>query len=338
LTTLETRQFGNSGIDITSVGAGTWAIGGLHWKYNWGPQDDACSVRALRHAVESGINWVDTAAAYGLGHAEEIVGRAISAFPEADRPLVFTKCGLRWSEADRWGDPHNFLRPDSIRMECEASLRRLGAERIDLYQFHWPDPKVPVEDSWAVMCDLIDEGKVRLGGVSNFDIPLLERCEAMRHVASLQPPFSLIDRRAGAGLAGWCADHGTAVICYSPMQAGLLSDTFSLERVALMDERDWRRWHYDFTHFSPPALHRNLALRDRLRPVAERHATTVASVAIAWALSWRGVTGAIVGVRSPDQVAGWLGAGSVQLKEDDFDEIASAIDELGAGDGPTRPS
>jgi aryl-alcohol dehydrogenase-like predicted oxidoreductase len=338
MTPLATRQLGRTGYDISVVGAGSWAIGGAEWKYNWGAQDDATSVRALRHAVALGVNWIDTAAVYGRGHAEEMVGRAIAGMPAEERPYLFTKCGLRWSGSDVFGDPVRCLRPDSIRQECDASLRRLGVERIDLYQFHWPDGTgVPVEDSWAEMGRLIEQGKVRAGAVSNFDVDLLERCEKIHHVDSLQPPFSLIDRRAGAELAPWCAENGTGLICYSPLQAGLLTDTFSAERLALMDGRDWRRWHIDFTHFAPPALQANLALRDRLRPIAARHDATVAAVAVAWVLSWPGVTGAIVGPRSPDQVDGWIGAADFALTDDDLDEIEVALVDLGVGAGPTRP-
>jgi aryl-alcohol dehydrogenase-like predicted oxidoreductase len=285
------------------------------------------------------VNWIDTAAAYGRGHAEEVVGQAIKTVPASERPFIFTKCGLRWSDADPTGDPLRLLRPDSVRQECEASLRRLGVERIDLLQFHWPDGSgVRVEDSWGAMVDLIEEGKVRCGGVSNFNGSLLERCEKIRHVDSLQPPFSLIDRRTGVNLASWCAENETGVICYSPMQCGLLSDSFSAERVALMDPQDFRLWHQEFSHFTPPALQRNLAFRDRLRPVAKRHDATVAAVAITWVLSWTGVTGAIVGSRSPDQVDGWIGAGAFSLTDADLDEIEGALIELGIGMGPTRPS
>ena len=338
MTSLATRQFGQTDYEISRVGAGSWAIGGAEWKYNWGPQDDATSVRALRHAVELGVNWIDTAAAYGRGHAEEVVGRAIAGIPAAERPYIFTKCGLRWSDADPYGEPVSSLRPDSVRQECDSSLRRLGVDHIDLFQFHWPDGgNVEVEDSWGEMGRLIEQGKVRAGGVSNFDVALLERCEKVRHVDSLQSPFSLIDRRAGAELAPWCAENGTGLICYSPLQAGLLTDTFSAERLALMDVRDWRRWHIEFPHFTSPALQTNLALRDRLRPIAARRDSTVASVALAWLLSWPGVTGAIVGPRSADQVDGWIGAGSLVLTDADLDEIEVALIELEVGAGPTRP-
>jgi aryl-alcohol dehydrogenase-like predicted oxidoreductase len=229
--------------------------------------------------------------------------------------------------------PQRVLKPDSIRRECDASLRRLGVDHIDLYQFHWPDETgTPVEDSWNEMARLIEVGKVRLGGVSNFDVPLLERCETIRHVDSLQPPFSLIHRQAAAREIPWCAKHNTGVICYSPMQSGLLTDTFSREHVARFAEDDWRRCSPDFNE---PNLSRNLALRDALRPIAQRHGATVSAVAVAWVLAWPGVTGAIVGGRSPQQVDGWIGAASLQLTAADLQEISDAIVRTGAGEGPT---
>jgi aryl-alcohol dehydrogenase-like predicted oxidoreductase len=227
------------------------------------------------------------------------------------------------------------LKPDSISRECDASLQRLGVERIDLYQFHWPDESgTAIEDSWNEMARLIELGKVRLGGVSNFNVPLLERCEAIRHVDSLQPPFSLIRRQAAAREIPWCANHNTGVICYSPMQSGLLTDSFSRERVARFSEDDWRRRSPDFNE---PGLSRNLALRDALRPVAQRHRATVSAVAVAWTLAWPGVTGAIVGGRSPQQVDGWIEAASLQLTATDLQEISEAIVRTGAGEGPTIP-
>jgi aryl-alcohol dehydrogenase-like predicted oxidoreductase len=227
------------------------------------------------------------------------------------------------------------LQPDSIRRECEASLRRLGVERIDLYQFHWPDEGgVPVEDSWDVMARLVEQGKVRAIGVSNFAVPLLERCEARQHVDSLQPPFSMIKREAGGAQIPWCAAHGTGVICYSPMQSGILTDTFSAARVAAFADDDWRRRGPEF---KSPQLERNLALRNALVPVATRHQSTVSAVAIAWVLAWPGVTGAIVGARSPQQVEGWLPAASMNLSGEDLDSIAVAIQHTGAGSGPAQP-
>jgi aryl-alcohol dehydrogenase-like predicted oxidoreductase len=322
-------------MELTTVGFGAWAIGGGDWKFGWGPQDDEDSIATIRYAVERGINWIDTAAVYGLGRSEEIVRRALDEVPATERPYVFTKCGMVWDDSDRMAPPRQVLRPESIRRECEVSLRRLGIERIDLYQFHWPDETgVAVEDSWTEMVRLVDEGKVRAAGVSNFDVPLLERCEAIRHVDSLQPPFSLIRRRAAAQEIPWCATHGTGVIVYSPMQSGLLTDRFSAERMKAMSADDWRRRAPDF---NPPRLGRNLALRDALRPVAERHEATVAEIAIAWTLTGTGVTGAIVGARTPEQVDGWIDAGSIELAGEDLAEIAAILDHTGAGSGPALP-
>jgi aryl-alcohol dehydrogenase-like predicted oxidoreductase len=332
---LTTRSFGRTGLEITTVGAGTWAMGGAGWAFSWGDQDDTASIAAIRRAVAAGVNWIDTAPVYGLGHSEEVVGRALEGIPVSDRPFVFTKCGLRWSEKDRMRPATRTLRPDSIREEVELSLRRLGLDVIDLLQFHWPDETgVPVEDSWGEMARLVRDGKVRFIGVCNFSAELLERCEPIRHVDSLQPPFSMITRDAGGGPIIWALAHGTGVIVYSPMKAGLLTDGFSRERVAALDAGDWRRQNPDFLE---PGLTRNLALRDALRPIAARQGTSVASVAIAWALAWPGVTAAIVGSRSPEQVDGWIGGASVALTAEDLEQIAAAIETTGAGSGPIRP-
>lgn len=332
---LPKRPLGSSGVDITVLGFGTWAIGGGGWAFGWGPQDDAASIATMRHALELGITWVDTAAVYGLGHSEQVVGRLLHELSASERPLVFTKCGLVWDDRDPMAPPRRVLKPESIRKECDASLRRLGVERIDLYQFHWPDETgTPVEDSWGEMVRLIEQGKIRMAGVCNFDVPLLERCEAIRHVDSLQPPFSLIRRQAAAEEIPWCIAHKTGVICYSPMESGLLTDNFTTEKVAKLPPDDWRR---RAPQFQEPNLSRNLALRDALRPIAQRHRTTVAAVAIAWTLAWPGITGAIVGARSPEQVDGWIGAATLELEPDDLEEIAEAIERTGAGEGPTIP-
>jgi len=334
--TLPTRSLGTSGLEITTVGFGAWAIGGGGWSFGWGPQDDVQSVATMRHALELGVNWIDTAAVYGLGHSEEVVGRLLRGLGSADRPLVFTKCGLVWDERDRMGDPRRVLAPESIRREVEASLRRLGVERIDLYQFHWPDETgTPVEDSWQAMVRLTEEGKVRAVGVSNFDVELLARCEVVRHVDSLQPPFSLIRRDVAAREIRWCAAHATGVIAYSPMQSGLLTESFTAARVAALAPDDWRRRS---PQFHAPSLNRNLALRDALKPIAHRHGTTVSAVAVAWTLAWPGVTGAIVGARTPDQVDGWIGAATLELSAADLEEIAAAIVRTRAGSGPMRPA
>ena len=334
--TLLTRPLGMSGLQITQVGFGAWAIGGGGWAYGWGSQDDADSIAAIRHAIARGINWVDTAAIYGLGHSEEVVSRALRELPAAERPFVFTKGGQVSDPSKPFAEPQRNLRPESIRKEVEASLRRLGVERIDLYQFHWPDAiGTPIEESWGEMSRLIGEGKVRAGGVSNFSVELLERAERIRHVDSLQPPFSLIHRQSAADVIPWSAAHGTGVIVYSPMQSGILTDDFSRERVERMAADDWRRRSPEFQE---PRISRNLALRDALRPIASRHGVSVAAVAVAWTVSWPGVSGAIVGARSPEQVDGWIAAGNLMLEAADLAEIASALKRTLAGTGPTHPA
>lgn len=333
---LPKRILGLSTLEITTVGFGTWATGGGGWAFSWGRQDDAASLAAMRHGIELGINWIDTAAVYGLGHSEELVGKFLHELPPSERPFVFTKCGLQWDKDRPMEAARRILKPENIRTECEASLKRLGVERIDLYQFHWPDETgTRVEDSWATMCQLVGEGKVRIPGVCNFPAELMERCEPIQHVESLQPPFSLIRREFAQNELSWCVQHKTGIICYSPMQSGILTDSFSAERVNNLSKEDWRRRSEEFQQ---PKLARNLALRDALRPVAARHNVSVAEVAVAWTLAWPGVTGAIVGARSPEQVDGWIHAASLELPSADLDEIAAAINRTGAGAGPAKPS
>ncbi|MFZ0639797.1 MAG: aldo/keto reductase [Candidatus Acidiferrales bacterium] len=333
---LPKRTLGLSSLEITTVGFGTWAMGGGDWAFSWGPQDDAQSLKAMRHAIELGINWIDTAAVYGLGHSEEVVGKFLHELSPSERPLVFTKCGVVWDNAKRMEPGKRLLTPDSIRRECEASLHRLGVERIDLYQFHWPDEAgTRVEDSWATMSQLISEGKVHVAGVCNFNAALMERCEPIHHVDSLQPPFSLIRREVAEKEIPWCAQHKTGVICYSPMQSGLLTESFSADRVAKMSKDDWRRRSEEFQQ---PQLDKNISLRDALRPIAQRHDASVSEVAVAWIVAWPGVTGAIVGARSPEQIDGWIRAATLQLTSADLDQIAAALERTGAGDGPARPS
>jgi aryl-alcohol dehydrogenase-like predicted oxidoreductase len=281
------------------------------------------------------VSWIDTAAIYGLGHSEQVVGRALAKLPASRRPLVFTKGGLVWDPDRPTAPARRIGEPASLRRDCEASLRRLGVDQIDLFQIHWPDESgVPTEDTWGEMARLAEEGKVRAIGLCNHGIELLERCERVRHVDSLQPPLSLIARGSTAELIPWARAHNTGVIVYSPMGSGLLTDSFNRERVAAMAADDWRA---KSTYFIEPALSAGLALRDALRPIATRHGTTVAAVAVAWTLAWPGVSGAIVGARAPEQVDGWLPAGTLQLSAADLDEIAAAIEATGAGAGPTRP-
>ncbi len=318
--TFEKRRLGRTDLEITTLGFGAWAIGGAGWAYGWGQQDDAVSVAAIRQAVSAGVNWIDTAAIYGLGHSEVVVGRALRELPSSERPLVFTKCGLLPDPKDPTRQPLRNLEPVSIRRELEASLSRLGLSHIDLFQFHWPDAAgVPVEDSWGEMGRLVDEGKVRAIGVSNFTVELLERAQAVRPIDSVQPPFSLIERQSGADVIPWAKAHGAGVIVYSPLQSGILTDSFSAERVARMAAEDWRRRS---AHFQEPQLSRNLALRDALRPTAERHGTSVSAIALGWVLGWPGVTGAIVGARSPEQVQSWSDVGRLQLAEHELVELS----------------
>jgi aryl-alcohol dehydrogenase-like predicted oxidoreductase len=334
--TLTTRRLGSTDLELTTVGFGAWAIGGGGWAYGWGPQDDTDSLAAILHAVDRGVNWIDTAAIYGLGHSEEVVGRALREIPESERPFVFTKGGMVRDLARPFDEPARNLSPASIRREVEGSLGRLGVERIDLYQFHWPDETgTPIEESWGEMARLIDEGKIRAAGVSNFGVSELQRAEAVRHVDSVQPPFSLIRRDSGAGVIPWAAAHGTGVIVYSPMQSGILTDTFSAKRLAAMAENDWRRRSAEFLE---PKLSRNLALRDALRPVAYRNGTSVSAVAVAWTLAWPGVTGAIVGARDAAQVDGWIEASTLQFSAEDLGEIVRALEKIGAGSGLVEPS
>jgi aryl-alcohol dehydrogenase-like predicted oxidoreductase len=331
--TLPTRALGTTGFEITLVGLGAWAIGGGNWQGGWGPQDDRESIAAIHHAVASGINWVDTAPAYGLGHAEEVVGAAVAQLPEADRPLIFTKCGLVWAEGET--TVSNVLAPDSVRRECETSLRRLRVERLDLLQIHWPatDGTAP-EDSWATMVELVDEGKVRAIGVSNYDLELLERCEQIRHVDTYQPELNMLRRDAIADTLPWCVGQETGVIVYSPMRSGLLTGGFSPDRCAKLPADDWRRGDPDFRE---PALARNLALVEQLEPIASEVGASLPELAVAWTLAWPGVTGAIVGARRPEQLEGWIGAATLELNEEALEAIASAIEESGAGTDLVRP-
>lgn len=320
---------------ITRVGLGAWAMGGGAWAYSLGTQDDRDSNATIRHAVAAGVNWIDTAAVYGLGHSEEVIARALRDIPEPERPYVFTKAGLVWNELDRSAQPRKILHPASIRREVEASLRRLAVDCIDLYQAHWPpEDDTPIEDYWQTMLDLKAEGKVLAVGLSNHDVAQLEAAEALGHVDSLQPVFNAIHRNAAADVVGWCAAHGTGVIVYSPMASGLLSGPFTAERATSPDADDrWRATHPDF---AGDALRRNLAVADVLRPVAERHGISVAAVAVAWTLAFP-ITGAIVGARFPAQLDGWITAATTSLTDDDLDEIAAGIRHHGAGTGPAHP-
>ncbi len=332
---LPTAELGTTGMHVTRVGFGAWAVGGGDWAFAWGPQEDDESLAAIRRAVDLGVNWIDTAAVYGLGHSEEVVAKALRDFPEPDRPLVFTKCGLVWEEDDRRAQPRRVGRPESIRREVDASLRRLGVERIDLYQMHWPaEDGTPVEEYWGVLLELKAAGKIRAAGLSNHGEDLLERADAIGHVDSLQPPMSAIHREVARRVLPWCEEHRTAVIAYSPMQSGLLTGAFDSERVARLPEDDWRRRDPDF---SGETLDANLSVAAELGRIGARYGTGAAAVAVAWVLAWPGVTGAIVGARTASQVDGWAPAAGLTLSREDLARVAAAIENAGAGEGPTLP-
>ena len=330
---LPTRPLGTTGMEITRVGFGAWAIGGGAWSFGWGSQEDAKSLAAIRHAVERGVNWIDTAAAYGIGHSEEMVARALKHIPRSDRPYVFTKGGLVSDPANPMEKPRRIGSANSLRQEVEGSLKRLGIDRIDLYQMHWPAEDVRLEEYWSTLLELKEQGKLRAVGLSNHGTAQLELAESIGHVDTLQPPFSAIKRGFAASELPWCVAHNTGVIVYSPMQSGLLTGKFTEARATQLAADDWRSRSADFTG---QGLRRNLHLAAALQPVAYRHGTSVAAVAIAWTLGFRGVTAAIVGARSADQVDGWIEAATLTLQARDMEEIAQAIAMSGAGEGPTR--
>ncbi len=319
---MQTRALGNSDLKITPVGYGAWAIGGTGWQFAWGAQNDDDSIAAIHRALELGVNWIDTAAIYGLGHSEEIVGRALKSW-SGPRPYVFTKCGLRW---DAQGNVQKVLTRDSIRRELEDSLRRLSLDVIDLYQIHWPpDPDSPaLEEAWSTLADLKREGKVRYLGVSNFDVGQMKRAKKVAPIASLQPPYSLIHREVEEDILPYCLREGIGVIVYSPMASGLLTGSMTRERISKMPNNDWRKGHPDFAE---PNLSRNLELVERLREIANRHHRSVGEVAIAWVLRNPAVTGAIVGARNARQAEGVMRAGDLRLNDKEVNEIEDFLAE-----------
>src|SRR5215471_4676205 len=297
---MEKKRLGNSDMDLSLIGFGAWAIGGGDWAFAWGPQDDNDSIAAIHKALDLGINWIDTAAVYGLGHSEEVVARALGGM--TNRPYVFTKCSMVWDER---GEIGHRLKADSIRRECEASLRRLRVETIDLYQIHWPDPDEDIEEGWATLAALKQEGKVRHIGVSNFNVEQLRRAQAIAPITSLQPRYSLLHREVEDEILPFCARENIGVIAYSLMASGLLTGAMTRERIATLPADDWRKRHSDF---SGQQLARALTLVEVLRAIGNRHGRTPAEVAVAWVLGNHAVTGAIVGARRPDQVEGVAGA------------------------------
>jgi aryl-alcohol dehydrogenase-like predicted oxidoreductase len=313
---MQTRTLGNSDLSITSVGYGAWAIGGSGWEFAWGPQNDEDSVAAIRKSLELGVNWIDTAAVYGLGHSEEIVARALDGW-SGKRPYMFTKCGLCW---DQRGKVYRSLTAASVRKECEDSLRRLRVDVIDLYQIHWPpeDNGPTLEEGWSTLAKLKQEGKVRWIGLSNFTVEQLRRAQALAPVTSLQPPYSLVRRGVEAEILPFCKKEGIGVIVYAPMSSGLLTGAMTRERAASLPADDWRRRSPEFNE---PNLTRNLALVERLRSIGKRHGRSPGEVAIAWTLRDPAVTGAIVGARSAGQAEGVMRAAALRLSDEELKEI-----------------
>lgn len=317
---MQTRQLGASTLKLTTVGLGTWAIGGGGWDFGWGPQDDKESMAAIRRALDLGVNWIDTAAVYGLGHAEEIVAKAVAG--RRDEVIIATKCGLRWRQGGT--APFGQLDAKSVREEAEDSLRRLDTDVIDLYQIHWPNPDRDIEEAWGVMASLIEEGKVRYAGVSNFNVSQLERVRAIHPVTSLQPPYSMLERGVEDELLEYCAAHRIGVIAYSPMKAGLLTGKYTKEGVAALPMNDWRRGS---EHFKEPRLSANLNLIEQLKPIAKRNSLTLGQLAIAWVLRRPEVTAAIVGARRPRQIEETVEAGDQRLSNEDIEAIERLLTE-----------
>ncbi len=320
---MKTRKLGYSDLEITRIGLGTWAMGGAGWAYGWGPQDDAASVAAIHKAFDVGINWIDTAAVYGIGHSEEVVGKAVAG--KREKVIIATKCGRIITAASN--APVSRLKAESVRQELEASLRRLGTDYIDLYQIHWPDPDPDIEEGWTEIARQVKAGKIRYAGVSNFSVAQLKRIQKIHPVASLQPPYSMLRRDAEAELLPFCGANGIGIIVYSPMQAGLLAGKFTRERVAQLPDSDWRKGS---SHFKEPALSANLKLVEKLKAVAGKRGRSVAELAIAWVLRRPEVTAAIVGGRGPEQVEQTRGGAEWDLSPAEIAEIEALIKERGA--------
>ncbi len=312
-----TRKLGNSDLHITPIGFGAWAIGGGDWAFGWGKQDDADSIACIHAALDAGINWIDTAAIYGLGHSEEVVAKALAGMKQ--KPYVFTKCARVWDANRQIG---KCLKRESIRRECEASLKRLQVEKIDLYQVHWPEPDEDVEEGWAAVKELQTEGKVRWIGVSNFSVSQLQRAQKIAPITSNQPPYSLVRPESEAEILPYALQQNIGIIAYSPMGSGMLTGTMTRERIAQFPSDDWRR---NSIHFQEPRLTRNLQIADEVKSLARKHGKTAAEVAIAWVLADTAVTGAIVGARKPEQIAGFIGAMEWRLPEEDVAHLRSKL-------------
>ena len=313
---MQKKRLGNSDMELTPIGVGAWAMGGGGWAFAWGAQDDSQSIAAIHAALDHGVNWIDTAAVYGLGHSEEVVARALQG--RANKPYVFTKCARIWNEKREIGKS---LKADSIRRECENSLRRLKLDTIDLYQMHWPEPDEDIEEGWDTLAKLREEGKVRWIGVSNFNVQQMERCRKIAPITSLQPPYSAISPEIEAEVLPYCQRHGIGAIVYSPMKSGLLTGKMTRERVAAFPEDDFRK---RALAFQEPNLTRNLELADQMKAIGARHGRSAGEVAIAWTLRHPAVTAAIVGMRSDEQVQGVIGALDFRLSDAEVAEIEAS--------------
>lgn len=317
---MERRAVGTTDLEFSVIGLGTWAIGGGDNPYGWGPQDDRDSIATIHKALDLGVNWIDTAKGYGHGHSEDVVGRAVHGV--RSNVYIATKCGILWKEDG--SDIYGHLKYDSIKHEVETSLQRLRTEYIDLLQIHWPLPDEDIEEGWRAVSDLVTEGKVRFGGVSNFSVQQLKRIHDINPVASLQPPYNLIDRAAESELLGYCKDHHIGVVAYSPMKSGLLTGNFTRERVAGLPDDDWRKGSSDFTE---PMLSIHLDFVDGLREIASKYEESVANLAIAWVLCRPEITSAIVGSRRPEQIQETVRSAELALRGEDLEAIQRLIDE-----------
>ncbi len=315
---MELRKLGYSDLKLSTIGLGTWAMGGGDWKFGWGPQEDSSSTAAIHKALDEGINWIDTAAIYGHGRAEEVVGRAVKGI--RDSVIIATKCGRVWEGNSR--EIGKSLKTASIRREVEASLKRLDMEVIDLYQVHWPEPDEEIEEGWGTMAELVKEGKVRHVGVSNFSLQQLKRVQAIHPVASLQPPYNMLRREIEAEIIAYCRAQNIGIIAYSPMQAGLLTGAFSEDRAAQLPETDWRSRH---PFFNTPLLEKHLGIVEQLRQVANRKKCTLSQLSLAWVLRLEEITSAIVGARSAEQIRETAGAGDIRLDPEEIKIIEGIL-------------
>jgi len=317
---MKKRRLGNTDLELTTVGFGTWASGGAGWTFSWGPQDDQESIKAIHKGIEMGINWIDTAAVYGLGHAEEVVAKAIKG--KRDEIIIASKCALIWDDNKKISGR---LKKESIRKECENSLRRLQTDHIDLYQIHWPNPSGDIEEGWSEVVKLKEEGKIKYGGVSNFNVKQMERAHKIAPIASLQPPYSMLDRNVEGDILKYCKDNKIGVVAYSPLQVGLLTGKFKKGSIDSLDDEDWRKTMSK--DFKEPIYSINLDFVESLKPIAKRHSKTLAQLAIAWVLRREEVTSAIVGARRPDQIEETAAAADWEMPVEAIKDIEKLLKE-----------